>query len=92
MNQAEVNIDYDALIAGTSSALRDAGRIILAASVERSQIEKKSDSNYVTEIDYRVQEFLAVRLEDILRAANLSRKSRRPMSMWLSFRPGFLIL
>jgi myo-inositol-1(or 4)-monophosphatase len=71
MNQAEVNIDHDALIAGTSSALRDAGRIILAASVERSQIEKKSDSNYVTEIDYRVQEFLAVRLEDILPGSKL---------------------
>lgn len=63
--------DNDDLMKLTGSALREAGRIILSSSVARDQIEKKGEKNYVTEIDYRVQEYLAIRLENIIPGSHL---------------------
>jgi myo-inositol-1(or 4)-monophosphatase len=63
--------EQDNLMMLTGAVLREAGRIILSSSVTRSQIEKKGDNNYVTEIDYRVQEYLAIRLESIIPGSHL---------------------
>lgn len=63
--------EIDDLMKLTGSALREAGRIILSASVTRSQVEKKGEKNYVTEIDYRVQEYLNIRLENIIPNSHL---------------------
>lgn len=59
------------MIKKVKQALNDAGDIILECSIRKSQIEKKSDSNYVTEIDYQVQTFLADKLKEILPGSNL---------------------
>mgnify|MGYP000859696004 CR=1 FL=1 len=66
-----MNPEQDNLMKLTGGVLREAGRIILSNTVTRSQIEKKSDKNYVTEIDYRVQEYLAIRLENLIPGSHL---------------------
>jgi myo-inositol-1(or 4)-monophosphatase len=61
----------DPLMNQVRQALTEAGQIVLDSSVNKSQIEKKSDKNYVTEIDYKVQTYLAARLREILPGSHL---------------------
>lgn len=61
----------DPLMTQVKQALTEAGQIILDSSVRKSQIEKKSDKNYVTEIDYKVQSHLSDRLREILPQSHL---------------------
>lgn len=49
----------------------DAGNLIAASIMNRSMIEEKGFANYVTEIDYKVQEILTSKLMEIIPDSNV---------------------
>lgn len=61
----------DRLLHDTILAIESAGRIIRSSSPEKARIEKKSEKNYVTEIDIRVQNELCEALLKILPDSNI---------------------
>ena len=66
---ADQNNLYAHLIEPVSTLVRDGGQLILARddrSLPALQIEKKSEDNYVTEVDYAVQHLI---LDQIGRAS-----------------------
>lgn len=63
--------EQDNLMKKTGDILREAGKIVLASVINRKLIEKKGENNYVTEIDYKVQEYLANRLQEIIPGSHL---------------------
>lgn len=65
---ADQNNLYAHLIEPVSTLVRDGGQLILARddrSLPALQIEKKSEDNYVTEIDYAVQHLILDRLAEL---------------------------
>lgn len=65
---ADQNNLYAHLIEPVSALVRDGGQLILARddrSLPSLQIEKKSEDNYVTEVDYAVQHLILDRLAEL---------------------------
>lgn len=65
---ADPNNLYAHLIEPVSALVRDGGQLILARddrSLPALQIEKKSEDNYVTEVDYAVQHLILDRLAEL---------------------------
>lgn len=55
----------------TEEAVREAGKLLVNAVISEEHIEKKGHANFVTEIDYKVQEFLVGKLEEIIPGSNI---------------------
>lgn len=53
------------------TALIEAGKVIVTSTIHRSMIEEKGFANYVTEVDYKVQELLTARLRKIIPGSNV---------------------
>lgn len=53
------------------SALIEAGKLLYTSIIHRSMIEEKGFANYVTEIDYKVQELLTAKLMEIIPGSNI---------------------
>jgi myo-inositol-1(or 4)-monophosphatase len=55
----------------TENAVLEAGRIMLDYILESRHIIEKGPANFVTEVDYKVQEFLVNRLSSIIPGSNI---------------------
>lgn len=51
--------------------VREAGKLLVNAVIAEEHIERKGKANFVTEIDYKVQEFLIEKLQDIIPESNI---------------------
>lgn len=52
-------------------AVREAGKLLVNAIIGKEGIERKGHANFVTEIDYKVQEFLIDKLQKIIPDSNI---------------------
>jgi myo-inositol-1(or 4)-monophosphatase len=57
--------------AKAEQAVREAGKLLVNAVIAQDRIEKKGYANFVTEIDYKVQEFMIDRLDKIIPGCNI---------------------
>jgi len=60
----------DVLAASTGKAVREAGKLFLD-NIDESMIIQKGAKNFVTQIDFRVQDFLICELDRIIPGANI---------------------
>jgi myo-inositol-1(or 4)-monophosphatase len=59
------------VIVQAEKIVREAGKLLINATINESHIEKKGFANFVTEIDYAVQDFLVKELVNIIPGSNI---------------------